>query len=171
MIRAYEQMVRVDNSIPELVLVGQGELPTPVVHLLRELGLSSRVAIRGQVDAQELPDIYRGASVYLQTSYEEGLGMSVLEAMASGLPVVCTDTVGTRETVVDGVTGWSVPQGPEVQVPQLFAERVVAVLRGGGAGMSAAARRRCEHLFSNDVAFQPFAELYEHLAPPSATRR
>jgi glycosyltransferase involved in cell wall biosynthesis len=163
MIRAYANMLQFDDSVPPLVLAGRGQLPAGLLGLLTNLGLSSRVTVRSDVDHAELAELYRGASVFLQTSYEEGLGMSVLEAMACGLPVVCTDTAGTRETVVNGVTGWLVRQDADSQVSGLVAGRVLEVLRGDGVGMGGRARQRCEKSFSNEVAFRPFMDVYEDL--------
>jgi glycosyltransferase involved in cell wall biosynthesis len=163
MIHAYATMCGFHESSPPLVLAGSGQLPSPLIGLVAALGLSSRVTIRSNVDKRALAELYRGASVFLQTSYEEGLGMSVLEAMACGLAVVCTDTAGTRETVVDGVTGWLVPQDSDSQVSALVADRVVEVLRGDGAAMGGRARQRCEDIFSNEVALERFTDVYKAL--------
>jgi glycosyltransferase involved in cell wall biosynthesis len=163
MIRAYANMRQLDERIPPLLLTGRGQLPKPLLRLLTNLGLSSHVTVRSEVDRTELTELYRGASVFLQTSNEEGLGMSVLEAMACGLPVVSTDTAGTRETVLDGVTGWLVPQSNDTQVPSMVANRVLEVLRGDGSAMGRKARERCEQNFSSDVALQPYTRVYDDL--------
>ena len=60
---------------------------TPVAALSLQFHVNS-------VAASDLPELYHGASVYVQASDEEGLGISMLEAMASGLPVVATDLAG-----------------------------------------------------------------------------
>jgi glycosyltransferase involved in cell wall biosynthesis len=163
MIRAYADLVKLHESVPHLVLAGRGQLPSPLLTLIADLGISSRVAIRPNVDRGEQVALYRGASVFVQTSYEEGLGMSVVEAMACGLPVVCTDTAGARESVVNAETGWLVPQDSEPSVPTLVAKRVLQVLRGDGAVMGRRARERCETVFSNEVAVTRFREVYDDL--------
>jgi glycosyltransferase involved in cell wall biosynthesis len=165
MIRAYAKMCQLDKTVPKLVLAGSGQLPALLLGLVRFLALESRVIVKSNVDTGALPDLYRGASVFLQTSHEEGLGMSVLEAMACGLPVVSTDTAGSRETVVDGVTGWLVPDDNDTQVTGLVADRVLQLLRVDGAAMSGRSRRRCEETFSNEVAIRRFTQAYEHLLP------
>jgi glycosyltransferase involved in cell wall biosynthesis len=162
-IRAYAIMFRFDDSISPLVLAGRGHLPASLLALVANLGLSPRVTVRSDVDRGELVELYRGASVFLQTSYEEGLGISVLEAMACGLPVVCTDTAGARETVVDGLTGWLVRQDSDSQVAGLVAHRVIEVLRGDGAAMGGRAGRRCEQLFSTEIALRRFMDVYGDL--------
>jgi glycosyltransferase involved in cell wall biosynthesis len=163
LVRAYSHIVRAGERAPRLVIAGQGALSAPTSKLVSDLGLSPRVTVISDVDVGGLADIYRGASVFLQTSYEEGLGMAVLEAMACGLPTVCTRTAGTRETVLDGVTGWLVDQDAELRVARAIADRVLEVLHSDGGGMGARGRERCETQFSSDVAFQRFKGVYEDL--------
>ena len=164
MVLAYGQMVRADTRVPDLVLAGLGDLAPATAELVRSLGLASRVHVRSGVDAGDLVRLYQGASVFLQTSHEEGLGMSVLEAMACGLPVVCTDTAGTRETVDSGATGWLVAQGPDHVVAGEVAKRVLALLDGGGAAMGTRGRDRCLRMFSLDVTLRRFTAVYDALA-------
>jgi glycosyltransferase involved in cell wall biosynthesis len=165
MVLAYGEMVRADARVPDLVLAGLGDLAPRTAEIIGNLGLASRVHVRSGVDASDLIRLYQGASVFLQTSYEEGLGMSVLEAMACSLPVVCTDTAGTRETVDSGVTGWLVAQGPDHVVASEVAKRVLATLDGGGAAMGARGRDRCLHTFSLDVTLSRFTAVYDAVAP------
>jgi glycosyltransferase involved in cell wall biosynthesis len=98
LLRGYELLAADLVAPPPLVLACRGALPAALSNLIIELGLSNVVSVRSDVSRADLPNLYRSASLYLQASYEEGLGMSVLEAMASGLPVVCTDTAGTKPT-------------------------------------------------------------------------
>lgn len=163
MIRAYSIMVERDESIPRLVLVGRGLLPDGLVSLIGFLGLSSRVVICPDVHDTELPELYRAASVYLQTSYEEGFGMSILEAMSCGVPVVSTETAGTNETVVNGATGWLVPQGDLNEVARSVANQTLSVLRSDGAILGAQARDRSLKVFSNEVAIRGFTDTYDQL--------
>jgi glycosyltransferase involved in cell wall biosynthesis len=125
MIRSYALMTTMRPSVPSLVLAGLGELPASLTQLMAELGVAGRISVRSDVSQTELPSLYRGASVYLQTSHEEGLGISVIEAMASGLPVVTTETAGTLVTVNHGETGWLVSQGSEVEAA--IAERTLSI--------------------------------------------
>ena len=162
-IRAYREIVSMDARVPNLVLAGRGSLPRPLVDLIARLGLSARVVIRSDVDRDELVALYQGASVFLLTSHEEGLGMSVLEASSCGLPTVCTDTAGTRESVADGETGWLIPQFSGDEMPAAVAKRVLDVLHGSGEAMSARARDRCVREFSRDATLARFVNTYEGL--------
>jgi glycosyltransferase involved in cell wall biosynthesis len=171
MVRAYSLLVNNMAEAPKLVLAGKGRLSESVVGLIKELGLENKVEIRSEVPAEELPALYTGASAFLQTSYEEGLGLSVLEAMASGLPVVSTDTAGSQETVVHGHTGYLVPADANVDIAAILAKRVTDVLSGTGETLGAHGRQRCVSMFSSDVALSRFTSAYSDLLARTGTRR
>lgn len=161
LIRSYALMTTQRPSMPALILAGGGEFPMHLTRLIAELGVADCVSVRSDVPDAQLPSLYQGASVYLQTSHEEGLGLSVLEAMASGLPVVSTDTAGTRETVVHGKTGWLVNQGSDVE--RTIAARARSVLDFDGQAMSVSARSRADSLFSDEATLWRFMEVYDQL--------
>lgn len=162
LVRSYALMTEQLPAAPRLVLAGRGTLPAPLVELVASLGLVERVDVRSDVPSTELPSLFRGASVYLQTSYEEGLGISVLEAMASGVPVVVTDTAGTRETVAHGETGWLVEQGSEVE--RAMADRVMSLWNIDGPAMARRSRGRATSLFSEQMSLARILDVHEHVA-------
>lgn len=163
LVTAYRDLVRSVATCPDLILAGRGTVPASVHRLIADAGLSSRIVLRSDVSPQELPLLYRNASLYVQTSQEEGLGLSVLEAMASGLPVVASDTAGARECVVDGVSGWLVPQQPETAISSRFSTQIHDVLTGSGRAMALAARERCEATFSTEATLRQTTDLYDGL--------
>jgi len=165
-LRAYAHIIEADSSSPGLVLAGWGELPDAMVRLVRRLKLEPRVTVSPNVNPASLPELYRGASVFLQASYEEGLGLSVLEAMACGVPVVTTESAGTQETVIDRVTGRLVPQAAGEEVARSIADKVIDILRGDGSAMGARARERCQTKFSSDVAIKRFTDTYNDVVRP-----
>ena len=78
----------------------------------RRRGVAGRVIATDAVDPRgDLPLDYLASDVVVQASRAEGLGFSVLEALATGTPVVVSAVGGLTETVRDGVTGWTVPPG------------------------------------------------------------
>ncbi|MDH4123732.1 MAG: glycosyltransferase family 4 protein, partial [Thermoplasmata archaeon] len=74
-------------------------------HLIDRCGLNSKVEIREMVSDSELRELYSRASVFLLPSRMEGWGLSIMEAMASGCPVIATPVGGVTEFVSDGETG------------------------------------------------------------------
>jgi glycosyltransferase involved in cell wall biosynthesis len=87
-------------------------------------GVGEFVIATDAVHPEELPASYQASDVCVQASLDEGLGFSVLEAMACGTPVVATAVGGLRETVREGETGWSVPP----RDPAALAAAIAAVL-------------------------------------------
>ncbi len=162
MILAYDALVKHRKHAPPLVLAGKGRLSDAVAKLVDELNLTSRISVRSDIAPDELPELYRGASVFVQTSHEEGLGLASIEAMASGLPVVATETAGSREVVIHDVTGWLVPQGPSDDVSIGMASRVSEAL-DRGIELGAAARRRAEEVFSTRATLQRYVDTYQRL--------
>jgi teichuronic acid biosynthesis glycosyltransferase TuaC len=75
----------------------------------RARGVGSRATWLGCLPPEAMPDLYRAADAFVLASHNEGLSNAVLEAMATGLPVVATDVGGHAEVVEDGVTGRLVP--------------------------------------------------------------
>lgn len=98
---AIRAMPQVLSEIPNarLVIVGGGELAGDLRREAEELGVQERVTFAGEQPKPE--DFLAGADVYLLTSHVEGLPLSVLEAMASGLPVIATDVGGMADIVKD----------------------------------------------------------------------
>jgi glycosyltransferase involved in cell wall biosynthesis len=162
-ILAYQSMLQMHPSVPDLVLAGRGSLAAPVAAMISDLGLSKRIDIRSGVTTTCLVDIYRNASVFVQTSFEEGLGMSVIEAMACGLPVVATETAGSRETVAHGLTGWLVSQAHEDGLIAKVAKSVLGIITDVDFRFGALGRERCLDRFSSAVALRRFTDIYDDL--------
>ena len=85
------------------VLCGQGEQADALRQLADELGLSARVHLLGF--RHDVPEIYPAADIYLCPSFREGLNVSIMEAQASGLPVICSDIRGNRDLVAQDAGG------------------------------------------------------------------
>lgn len=156
-------------SAPDLLLVGNGRLEAVVEARIDELGIRSRVSVLCDVTDDDLARRLPLCSVFVQASFEEGLGLAALEGMACGLPVVSTRTMGSEEYVVDGGTGYMVEQGPrEDEVPLRIAEATRRVLQESGATMSPLARAHCVDHFSLDVLRARFMAVVDGLLDRSA---
>ena len=127
-----------------------------------ELGIAGSVDVLGWVTGDAKRQELEGASLLTLPSYQEGLPMSILEAMGAALPVVSTPIAGIPEAVVDGQTGYLVPPG---NVPAL-AGRLIDLLGDAAraAQMGDAARARAESVFALDVVASQLSSLWTHTA-------
>lgn len=109
-IKAFERICR---QLPKLTLViaGDGPAKKDLERLTRELGIAGRVKLLGMVRRDKLPWVYRDADIFVTASDMETLGMVVLEAEASGLPVVAVDKYALTDLVDEGVNGYKVISG------------------------------------------------------------
>jgi len=97
LLEAYSEMKR-EVEAPPLVLPGsRSEYADELARRADELGLGDRVVFPGYVEQALMPALYRGATVFVYPSLYEGFGLPVLEAMASGVPVVTSNRGGTAE--------------------------------------------------------------------------
>jgi glycosyltransferase involved in cell wall biosynthesis len=146
--------------LARFVLVGEGRDNVTLSHLQRlaaTLGLGERVSFVGY--REDLLPVYAAFDVFALTSCREGLPNSILEAMAMRLPVVTTDVAGAKELVIDGQTGFVVPQGGVSRLAQCLVALVddeQLRLRLAQAG-----RQRVEREFSFTRRLQRIEHLYE----------
>lgn len=162
-LEAYERFVEMTGLENGLVLAGKGPLPQTLLARLDASSLRRRIRVCEDVPDDQLPGMLAGGSVFLQSSLEEGLGLAGLEAMACGLPVVATRTVGSSEYVREGKNGYIVETGPKAS--ENLAKGLAETLTGSvGAAMSAEARRTCREGYASSLAFERFADLYRRIA-------
>jgi glycosyltransferase involved in cell wall biosynthesis len=125
-----------------------------------ELGIAGRVVFAGPRD--DVPGLLAGADVFCLPSFEEGLPLTVLEAMAQARPVVATAVGGTPEAVVDGETGLLVPPGDAgalAEALRSLLEEPERARRLGEAG-----RDRVRERFSAEEASRRVLALYRSAA-------
>jgi D-inositol-3-phosphate glycosyltransferase len=149
--KGFEDLIRAMALVPaaECVIVGGAE-DQPYAHRLRELarrcGVEDRVRLAGSVPAADMPRWYRSTDVLAATPWYEPFGLTPLEAMASGVPVVGSAVGGIPDTVVDGVTGDLVPARDPRALG--FALRRLITDEVRRYSYAAAARDRAVHSYS-----------------------
>ncbi len=115
---------------------------------------------------QELRDLYRGCHGVLFTAFNEDWGLTPLEGMAAGKPVVAVDRGGPRETIVDGETGYLEPDDPA-----RFAERMVQIATTPGLGRRLGAAGAAHvRRFTWDVFVDGLDRMIDDLATRQAVR-
>lgn len=151
----------------KFILVGDGVLFKKARCLIKKLRLEGRVVLAGW--RRDIPVILSCLDVFVLTSLWEGLPIVVLEAMASGVPLMATDTGGVGEVVVDGETGYLV----KARDLGSLQDRLIKLLRDNQkrdefAKLSRAAVSAKEFLLSSMVKYT--GELYLNLARHPARR-
>jgi sugar transferase (PEP-CTERM/EpsH1 system associated) len=165
LLRAFS-VLRTDQPAAELVVVGDGPCRPDLERLIHELGLTGRVHLLGM--RQDVPVLLRAFDTFVLPSLTEGISNTVLEAMATGLPVVATRVGGNPELVEHGVTGALVPVGnPLVLAAALRYYVEDARLR---EGHGEAARRRVLQHFTLERMAQGYRDLYESVGAKPAAR-
>lgn len=143
----------------EIWFVGDGPLRVWLENRAGELGLTGRVSFFGT--RADVPELLRQCDVFIRPSLMEGMPLTVLEAMATGLPVIATPVGGTAEIVEHEVTGLLVDPGEVDQLGQAMQRLLNTRLRNR---LGEEARRRVEADFGWPRIVQDTLALYEDLA-------
>lgn len=131
-----------------LVVCGEGEERQALENLARRLNIADRTTFPGKVARAEIAKFFAAADIFVHGALIEASGNVLLEAMASSLPIVCTDAGGPAEYVLDGVTGLVVP----VADPGAMAEKIVKLL--GDASLRQEFGRRARHRAETQLSYQ-----------------
>jgi sugar transferase (PEP-CTERM/EpsH1 system associated) len=149
-----------------LVLVGDGPLRHEIARILAEAGRSHLAWLPGE--RANVPRILRGLDCFVLPSLAEGISNTILEAMASGLPVIATRVGGNPELVDDEVTGSLVSSGdPEAlarEIRRYYSDVRLAAERGR------AGRARAEEQFSLDGMTRRYRALYDEVLGVGSAR-
>ena len=149
-----------------LVIAGSGPLRSAVEQVLHEGGVDELAWLAS--DRTDVPDFMRGLDAFVLPSLAEGISNTILEAMASALPIVATDVGGNAELLEDGVTGRL--------VPSLDVDTMARVLLDDFRNPAAArergrrARVEVERRFSLDRMVSAYGDLYDRLLAQAAAR-
>lgn len=127
-----------------------------------ELGVAHQVDVLGWVSGEDKLAAFRSAHVYCLPSYHEGLPMSILEAMAAGLPVVATPIAGVPESVIDHETGFLVEPGDVAGLARSLTTLLSDL--GTRRRMGLAGRRLAEERFDVDVVVSEVLDLWARVA-------
>ena len=146
-------------SGPRLRLIGGGPLQEKCEDLANELGIRDRVDFLGE--RQDTAALLAASDVFVLTSAFEMFSLSILEAMRAGLPVIASDVGGNREAIVNGETGFLVPEGSVAELADAL-RRVIEdpELR---LRLGRAARLRFTHLFHFDKQERLTRSLYHEV--------
>jgi sugar transferase (PEP-CTERM/EpsH1 system associated) len=139
-----------------LVMIGDGPLRAEALALLEQAGLADQSWLPGA--REDIPDLLRGLDLFVLPSQAEGICNTILEAMATGLPVVATDVGGNPDLVQPGITGSLVPASNPVALAKTLATYVTDPDRRRREG--GMARARAEKHFSMDAMVHGYMNVY-----------
>jgi N-acetyl-alpha-D-glucosaminyl L-malate synthase BshA len=156
-VRIFERVTREVDAV--LLMVGEGPERSSAQALARRLGLADRLRFLGT--RQDVEDVAALADVFLLPSELESFGLSALEAMAAGVPVVGSDAGGLPEVVKHGESGYLLPVGDV----EGMAARTIEVLRDDERRreIGEAARHRVASLFDADRVVAQYEAVYDRV--------
>jgi len=161
-VKDYPFMVEVAKQVTEKTdkirfeLAGEGPMLGDIQGQIKKHGLEERFMLRGFL--HDVSTFYEGLDVYLNTSLHEGIPMSLLEAMAHGVPPVVPRVGGLEEIVTDGVDGYLV----DSRNPVDFSNRCLALYKNETLrrNMARAARERIIRQFSIERMVNAYLDMY-----------
>ncbi len=149
----------VQGRAARLLLVGDGPDMSACRALVSKLGIDGRVTFLGERDA--LPELLAPAQVFALSSDQESFGLSALEAMSCGTPVVATDAGGVSEVVTHGLSGLL----SALEDKQAFANNLRALLFDDERSQSMGEAARADALarFQREPVVERYAQLYRRV--------
>ncbi|MEA3642013.1 MAG: glycosyltransferase [Lamprobacter sp.] len=150
---------RLPERFPQLrlVIVGDGPLRAAAVEILAEAGVAEQTWLPGARD--DVPELMRAMDLFVVPSLAEGICNTILEAMASGLPVIATEVGGNPDLVQPGLTGSLVPAADPIALAETIARYASDPERRQREGL--AARARAERDFSLAAMVQGYLRVYD----------
>ena len=149
-----------------LNIAGEGNLGGELRKLSQELNVSERIFFLGRIPSENMPQIYRQNDVFVMSSAHEGMSNAMLEAMASGLPIITTRCEGVEELITDnGIV-------TERADAESFAEALKILAQGDKSykQMCTASRIQAEKLSWNTVA-QQYLDCYNKVLDRASLRK
>lgn len=152
-----------DSKYPllRLKIVGEGDAKEALEKQAQDLGLRGKIEFTGRMKHDKLSRIYCDSQIFVLPSLNEGMSNTMLEALASGLPIIATDTGGTKELVKDGENGFIVRMKDDHDIAEKI-ERLIND-RELCREMSKKSRERAEELSWKSVA-ERYREAYKNSA-------
>lgn len=145
------------------VMVGDGSLRPQVEDFIARHNLQDAIYLAGRVSYDMLPDYFNEADLYVSSSYSDGTSVSLLEAMACGLPVVVSALPSNREWISPGINGWLVPAGDS----EALSSAIIEALEHGdkaramGEANISIARQKADWNKNSDLLLEAYERLFK----------
>ena len=160
--KAFVKVASVDPNV-NLVLLGGGSQGAKIRQILMSGGVMERVHFGGQIGQSDLPRWYHMSDIYISPSHVDGSSVTLMEALASGLPCLVSDIPGNKEWIQDGVNGWLFRDG---DVDDLV-EKILNTIKNRKSfkKIGEAARKTAEEKADWKRNFGKLLQVYERIAP------
>jgi glycosyltransferase involved in cell wall biosynthesis len=159
--KAFVKVAAIDPNV-NLILLGSGSQGAKIRQVLMNGGVMERVHFGGHVPQADLPRWYHMADIYISPSHVDGSSVTLMEALASGLPCLVSDIAGNKEWIEEGVNGWLFRDG---NVDDL-AEKILNAIKNRKSfkKIGEAARRTAEQKADWKKNFGKLLEVYNVIA-------
>lgn len=138
-------------------IAGDGELMKRAKKLVADYGLSDSYRFYGWIGEQQKKELLFNADLFVLPSYNEGLPMSILEALSYGIPIISTKVGSINEAVIEGENGYLIKAGDI----QALASRMLDIMNSPSSNeMRIASRKLAEDKFSDKQYFEQVEEMY-----------
>jgi sugar transferase (PEP-CTERM/EpsH1 system associated) len=169
LVRAFIQLAQSRSEARErlrLVLIGEGSLRTQAMELLRNAQVADLAWLPGE--RADVPELMRGMDLFVLPSLREGISNTILEAMATALPVVATHVGGNPEIVDVGNTGDLVPHND----PSSMARTIESYFRNPEKGLrqGALGRNIVERRFGMERMVEGYLKTYDAVSQPKSLK-
>jgi len=155
-----EAVAKIAGKYPNLSLeiVGEGDAKEELEKQAKNANLGSRIEFKGRISHEKTPEAYNRASVFVSPSLNEGMSNTMLEALASGLPIIATDTGGSKELIREGENGFII----KMKDPDDIAKKLEMLIANPELTLSMGrkSRERALEMSWNNVA-SSYYELYK----------
>jgi glycosyltransferase involved in cell wall biosynthesis len=141
-------------------ILGEGSEKAELESQVVSLGLTEHVRFLGYVSPEETPRYYQRAGIFVLPSLNEGMSNALLEALASGLPLIVTDTGGSKELVIEGENGLYIEKESAESIREALEQLLVD--KSIRQRMGEASRRRAESQSWQSVAEQ-YMDVYKNV--------
>jgi len=152
-----EQMKKV-----KFIIAGEGELRQKLVTMIHDMNLEKNVMLIGNIPRSLMPRLMQVSSLYVNTSLADGMSPSMLEACASGLPIVSFNVGGASDVIDEGINGFLVP----VKDWKTLAARIIYLLQNVDVlkNMSRMAREKAQEKFDINKRIDTIVSIYENVS-------
>jgi len=164
-VKGYEVLLKAmelaNKKDPEIKCTIVGNEVHKLFNLVTTMSLQSNIKLFDQLDSSiekgmpvELQKLYKNSDIYISSSLSESFSLTILEAMAMGLPVIATDTVGSRGLIDDKINGFIVP----INDPEIMAEKILYLTNDYSLqkklGKQARSKAKMKQYSWNDIAMK-----------------